>query len=117
MGVNFYRIRAVSLTESPTFSKIVTVAFDNKPSGYAVYPNPVTDRQITLTTPDGLQGVFTLQLFDSQGKKSQSMRISLSGADAQHRLMIGKNHAAGSYRLVLTDEAGVSRYTTWLIVE
>ncbi|MFM7709497.1 MAG: T9SS type A sorting domain-containing protein, partial [Ferruginibacter sp.] len=117
MGVNFYRIRAVSLTESPTFSKIVTVAFDNKASGFTIYPNPVTDRQATLTVPDGLEGVFTLQLFDSQGKKIQSTRISLTQNVSQHRLMIGRHHASGSYRLVLTDEAGVSRYTTWLMVD
>ncbi len=117
MGVNFYRIRAVSLTESPTFSKIVTVAFDNKQSGYAVYPNPVTDRQVTLTTPDGLQGVFTLQLFDSQGKKIQSTRIVLSENTNQYRLMLGKNLASGSYRIVLNDQTGATQYTTWLIVD
>lgn len=116
-GINFYRIRAVSPTELPRYSKIVTVDFDNQQSGFAMYPNPVTDKQVTLTTPVGLSGVFVLQLFDNQGKKIQSMQISISGNDIQYRLMIGKNVAFGSYRVVLQDAWGVTRYTTWLIVE
>ena len=98
-GINYYRIKAVSVDGSITYSVIVKVLPIDKPGNISVYPNPVTDNNFALQFTGMAAGRYNLQLLGVDGKVIHQEIVSVSASTFQHKLNIKATIAPGYYIL------------------
>ena len=68
-----------------------------------VFPNPVTNKQVTLYFKQALTGRFTVELNDVNGRKLSNQTINLR-AQQTHRMQLPSSTAAGTYVIRVIDE-------------
>jgi hypothetical protein len=68
-GTNYYRLRSVDRNNAFKYSPVVKIKFAAGADKIIVYPNPVTNGQLTITAP---VNCYSAQLFDAAGR---SIRI------------------------------------------
>lgn len=66
MGSNYYRIKLIDFTGAVSYSKIITVLFNNIGGSWAVYPNPARENIYVLSNDN--VGVTQIYLTDISGK-------------------------------------------------
>jgi uncharacterized delta-60 repeat protein len=76
-GLNYYRLKMIDIDGKFTFSKIITVRFDNAAVTLQAFPNPV-NRMVNLqfVAPAGR---VKLQLTDAVGRTVKSFEVKSSG--------------------------------------
>jgi hypothetical protein len=62
-GVNYYRIMQRDVDDKASYSKIVSVNFDNLPASLTIFPNPVTGGQLNIR----LTLASTVRIYNSSG--------------------------------------------------
>ncbi len=106
-GTNYYRIKSVDLDGTYHYSTTVRVTLDNKTGGIRVFPTIVTQQNVTLEIKNQPQGLYKVNLTTTTGQIIYSSSIHYTGGIASRSIEFGKQMlAAGTYFLVLTDEAG-----------
>ena len=98
-GDNYYRIRSVDLNGTGRYSQVVKVRMGAGNPSIAVYPNPVTNRVISLQFSNMEKGIYGLRLLNAAGQVLMSSKISHAGGSATETITLGKNIANGSYHL------------------
>lgn len=94
-GVNYYRLRAVEITNEETFSEIKSLDFTSTKGQIVVYPNP-TVGDLTIEFPELLEQRATLEVVDVLGRKVMETTL----AQKLHKFTINTNElAAGTYIL------------------
>jgi sulfur transfer complex TusBCD TusB component (DsrH family) len=108
-GNNYYRIKAIENSGNVKYSEIVNVKI-GKARGIVVYPNPVTNKTITIQLNDQQKGTYTIRLFNTSGQTVYSNRIVYMGGAATQTLKLNSNIAKGNYTIEVTGaEATVSQ--------
>lgn len=98
-GNNYYRIRSISLNGGSKTSQVVKIWMGNGNPVITVYPNPVTNRNMTLQFSDMVSGIYQLRLMNNLGQVLLTKTITHSGGSAAQTVMLDKNIAAGNYQL------------------
>jgi len=100
-GNNYYRIKAIENSGSVKYSEIVNVKI-GKARGIVIYPNPVTNKTITLQLNDQQKGTYTVRLFNTTGQTVYLNRIVYMGGAATQTLKLSSNIAKGNYTIEVT---------------
>jgi len=101
-GDNFYRIRSISKDGKTEYSKIVKVAIAKVKSGFAVFPNPVTDGLIGLQINNVPAGIYTVRVINSNGQVLSKEVINHMGGNATKTIAAASMMISGSYQLEIT---------------
>ena len=97
----FYRIKAVSIDGKITYSTTVKINRDQR-SELLLYPNPVTDKKLTIQTGNTGIGKFQVQVIDISGRNILSQSVMNSGTNASLVINLPANIKPGIYSLRLT---------------
>lgn len=116
IGVNFYRIRAISRNGGIQYSNIVKVVSVNESISIEVNPNPVQDNTINILFRNQVKGNYTLQLINVIGQVIFNSNVFIDKTEFLHTIRPGKVLAKGTYQLSLIKEEG-SNIITKVIVE
>ena len=98
-GDNFYRIRSVGDGGETKYSQVVNVRINKGEPRITIYPNPVTNSNLSLQFNDMEKGVYLLRLVNSMGQVVFSKQLSHNGGSAAQSIGLGNNITSGSYRL------------------
>ncbi len=100
-GNNYYRIKAIENSGNVKYSEIVNVKI-GKARGIVIYPNPVTNKTITLQLNDQQKGTYTVRLFNTTGQTVYLNSIVYMGGAATQTLKLSSNIAKGNYTIEVT---------------
>jgi hypothetical protein len=103
LPLQYYRVRTIE-TDQSDFSDVAKVQVALNGGGFAVYPNPVQNKQIELYASGIPAGEYRAKLVDQAGKNVFTKMIQIS--DNQYKIIfnLNKNTASGSYYLHLTGQ-------------
>lgn len=104
-GANYYRIRVSEIDGKTIYSKILRVEIGTtKAAGFAVYPNPVTGKQFTVSLAGLRQGTYTLQVLNSAGQRIYSANINNVGSGVTQMVELPGSVQTGVYMAVVTGD-------------
>ena len=67
--------------------------------GISVYPNPVTNKMLTLQFNDMVKGIYQLRLINTVGQVVMTQQVSHNGGSSTQMIGLDKNATNGNYRL------------------
>ena len=105
VGVNYYRIKAISKDGTAQYSTIAKVTIGDGKEGISIYPNPVTDNHFSIQLTNLAAGSFIATLYNTQGAAVADWTIAHAGGSATQTLNIDKDLAEGIYILKFTGAA------------
>ena len=92
------------------YSVIVRVDIKNGTIKITIYPNPVTDGQLVLQTPDLKRGVYNLNVFNAAGQKIYTQSLNHAGGFVTQSVQLPSSVKPGLYHLQLVgDEVTLTR--------
>ncbi len=103
---NFYRIKSIDKDGTAGYSSIVKIVAGKEKAGFAVYPNPVTDGNITLQLSNLPAGVYTARLFNLSGVLITKDVINHPGGTSVKVIRPKTLPASGTYQLEITGMDG-----------
>jgi hypothetical protein len=106
-GLNYYRLRSVDKNNAFSFSAVRKVNFKPGANDITIYPNPVTNSTLTVTSSVDCNSA---QLFDATGKLVQEFRLK-----GKSNTLILNAVAKGIYQLKIVTEQSV--YTGKIMVQ
>lgn len=114
-GTVYYRIKAVEIQGSSTFSSIVRVTkFNSSSTSLNLYPNPVSDRRINLQVQNFAAGYYNLNVFDLSGRKIHSQSVQIRGNSYSQSIFLPASVNKGEYMIQITG-AGTSMTKAFLV--
>ena len=116
-GDNFYRVKSIGLSGDVQYTRIVKVRMGKSVPAITVYPNPVTDRVVTIQFTDMAKGNYTINLVNQLGQIVQSKQLAHTGANAAQTLSIDRGVAIGNYQLQVIKPGGEKEVLKLLITE
>jgi hypothetical protein len=112
-GTNYYRIQSLETDGKKLYSVIVRVATKGNNS-VIIYPNPVTDGQLVLQTPDLKRGIYTVNVFNAVGQQVHRVFINHSGGFVTQSIQLPSSLKSGIYNFQLISD-GVKLTKTFII--
>jgi hypothetical protein len=104
-GDNFYRIRVLEQIGRITYSKIVKVETGTSINhGFTIYPNPVTDKQVSVNINGWEIGQYTLRVFNSLGQQVFSKLINHPGGSMTDVIQLPSSVRKGFYSMQIGNE-------------
>ena len=94
-----------------------TPAADKFAKRISVYPNPVTNDNITLQFNKVPNGDYVIELTDVLGRSVLQKRITINNEDQTHSLSISRNSARGTYLVKVFDKESQSVFTKKVLVQ
>ncbi|GAB2541962.1 T9SS type A sorting domain-containing protein [Rufibacter soli] len=90
-GTVYYRLNQVDLDKKSEYSKVIAVnhsasASSSSASGMSVYPNPVTDGNVTVRFQDRVKGAATIRVIDLAGRTLNTQQVSSESAEVNLNL-------------------------------
>ena len=116
VGVNYYRVKAVSTSGAESYTAVVKLAPVNEKASFSVSPNPVKNKLICLQATAQAAGKYRVQLINNAGQVVYKGSIIVSGNAAVQRIQLPANTAAGNYKLSVTDATGQTQ-TQSIVIE
>ena len=102
-------LQNVQLTRTPAADKFA--------KRISVYPNPVTNDNITLQFNKVPNGDYVIELTDVLGRSVLQKRITINNEDQTHSLSISRNSARGTYLVKVFDKESQSVFTKKVLVQ
>lgn len=102
-------LQNVQLTRTPAADKFA--------KRISVYPNPVTNDNITLQFNKVPNGDYVIELTDVLGRSVLQKRITINNEDQTHSLFISRNSAGGTYLVKVFDKESQSVFTKKVLVQ
>lgn len=103
-GVNYYRVRSISLSGNKAYSNIVKVIIGKEASSIVVSPNPVKNGIINLQLNNIPAGIYTARLFNNLGQLLTTASISHSAGSAVESIRPEHALVQGIYQLEIVGE-------------
>lgn len=100
-GVNFYRIRSLEANGKFVYSSIVKVNTGAAAADMLVFPNPVTEKQLSLQLTGLAKGVYTLNVINTQGQQVYTRQISYQGGNSSEVILLPASLKTGVYTMQL----------------
>jgi hypothetical protein len=101
--------------------KNVELVKSNLEKAYAglvsVYPNPVTDNNITLSFNKVPNGDYTLELTDIVGRQILQQRIVVQGEGQTQNISLDPGNARGTYLLRMVNRSKQTVYSQKVLVQ
>ncbi|UEG50678.1 GEVED domain-containing protein [Ferruginibacter lapsinanis] len=113
-GTNFYRLKLIDAA-SATYSTIVRVDLTGNIIAVNIYPNPVTQKQITLQLSNVEKGNYTLIFYNSLGQMVYTKAISHTGGSLNQNISLPVTLRAGVYSVQFQNKKLV--YNQQIIIE
>ena len=101
-GVNFYRVKSVSMNGGIAYSGIVKLFLGKGNSNISIYPNPVENRIIHVQMNNMPKGIYQLQLINSAGQVVFTRNVEHNDGSSSESLAPGRYVSKGSYVLKVT---------------
>ncbi len=101
-GNNFYRIRSVEISGKTLYSTIIKVNTKGGAAGIVIYPNPVTDGQLSLQTTGLNKGQYMVRVFDVAGQQLHTQLLNLYDGSATELIQLPPTVKPGIYNLQLS---------------
>ena len=102
-------LQNVQLTREPAADKFA--------KRISVYPNPVTNDNITLQFNKVPNGDYVIELTDVLGRSVMQKRVTINNEDQTHSLSISRNSARGTYLVKVFDKESQSVFTKKVLVQ
>ena len=115
-GNNFYRIKSYDLSGEVKYSSVVKVAIAKSPSGFSIYPNPITGNVINLVMSSQPAGEYQVKLTNTIGQVIFVKTVQNNGGNSNQSLKTPAKLIAGVYQLEITGKDN-SHNTQKVIVE
>ncbi|MHA4741334.1 T9SS type A sorting domain-containing protein [Dyadobacter sp. MSC1_007] len=96
-GNNYYRLKALDLDQTFTYTRIVKVSTDVATSGSNLYPNPVTRKSFNLQLLNLVKGQYELTLINTAGQIIYTKKVGHPGGTATHLISIPEHVMTGVY--------------------
>jgi hypothetical protein len=96
-GNTYYRLKALDLDQTFTYTRIVRVSTDVATSGGNFYPNPVTGKSFNLELLNLVKGQYELTLINTAGQIIYSKKVGHPGGTATQLISIPGHAMTGVY--------------------
>jgi hypothetical protein len=96
-GNTYYRLKALDLDQTFTYTRIVRVSTDVATSGGNFYPNPVTGKSFNLELLNLVKGQYELTLINTAGQIIYTKKVGHPGGTATHLISIPGHAMTGVY--------------------
>ncbi len=114
-GLNYYRIKSISLSGAVKYSTIVRASLGDMSSSFTVAPNPVRDGNVTVQFENKPEGRYNIRLINSSGQVVLTQIANHAGGNSSYRLRIGSTLSSGLYKVeILSPEK--TRYVHNLVI-
>jgi len=100
-GTNYYRIKTIEKSTKIIFSRIMSVQTDMPQQSFAMYPNPVRARHLTLSLSGIKEGRYSLKVINSIGQEIYSKIIINQGSFMTQLLELPSQIKTGIYNIVI----------------
>lgn len=114
-GDNYYRLKALDLDQTFTFTRIVKVANQDVTSTSELYPNPVTGKSFNLELLNLVKGRYALTILNTAGQVSFTQQVEHPGGTASRLIILPQHMATGIYSAEIKGEG--MKVTKKLIIE
>jgi hypothetical protein len=101
-GTNYYRIRAIEITGKEVYSKVLAVTIGKDASGLRLYPNPVTDKQVTINLANLKRGAYDLRVVSVSGQDIFRKTIQNQSSNFTQTLNLPSTLKPGVYSMIIT---------------
>lgn len=98
-GNNYYRLKAIDLDATFSFTRIVKVAIGEGGSVTNLYPNPVTEKVVNLELQNLAKGQYEFTLYNTAGQNVYTKTIQHNGASASQLISIPEMIGSGIYHV------------------
>lgn len=114
-GMNYYRIKSVSISGAIKYSTVVRASLGDMSSSFTVAPNPVMDGNVTVLFENQPEGRYNIRLINSVGQVMLTQIANHAGGNSSYRLRIGSTLGSGLYKVeILSPEK--TRYVHNLVI-
>jgi hypothetical protein len=103
-GNNYYRIRAIQTDGKSFVSKTVVVKMTARNAALKVFPNPVINKRINITSNEMAKGKYTVLLHNPQGREVIRLGIDHPGGSFNKIIYCSSMLPSGIYYLHLANE-------------
>ncbi len=103
-GNNFYRIKLVEKTGNSRYSDVVRVQIAKAASGFTIYPNPATGKELSIQLSNLKQGKYYVNMYNNAGQKVYSSSMDYDGVSGAKTISLKQKISKGKYSLQLTNE-------------
>lgn len=98
-GENFYRIKVVSRSGRVAYSTVASVNFEMSSSDFAVYPNPVVNKNMHLQFNVSEDSRYELYLYTLDGRPVRLTSLDVKKGASEFNLLLPAGLLPGSYYL------------------
>ena len=112
-GNNYYRIKNIYTTGEPLYSTIVRVVLKEHDPVLLIYPNPVSDKHISIQATELQQGDYKIEIFNAGGQLLYIKQIS-AGNTLHQPIELPAALKTGIYTIQLTG-MGIKQATQFLV--
>ncbi len=103
-GLNYYRIRVEEMDGKVTYTRILSVNLKNSLISLQLYPNPVTDRQVTISLSNLKRGQYYLKVVGATGQDVFRQNINSFGSRITQVIDLPATLRSGAYHMVVTGD-------------
>lgn len=105
-GLNFYRVKAIEVNGSVSYSTIVKL--NNKAlSSFDVYPNPVINNNINLTITNIIAQEYVVELRDISGRLLFTNKLKHAAGTGLYQVKLPSIVKSGTYRFSISSSDGM----------
>jgi len=101
---NFYRIRAVGVDGSVTYSQVVRVDVNEKIVTLNLYPNPVRGKQLSVQLSGVKKGNYSIAVYNKTGQWVAGKQLKHPGGSMTETLELPQTARPGIYSMMIRDE-------------
>jgi hypothetical protein len=106
-GVSFYRIRNIDLDGKSGYSNVVKMELGSQSSHIGLYPNPVTNGQVSIQSPSLNRGRYTVTVMNMMGQPVLQTSFEHQGGAITQPVQV-PNLGRGMYTIQMnTDESRI----------
>ena len=100
-GVNFYRIQSLETDGKKLYSVIVRVNIKDNKTGITVFPNPVTNGELTLQAVAFPNGSYSLKVFNETGQQVYNQQMNINRGSSSEMIQLPSSLKPGVYYLTI----------------
>ena len=104
IGANYYRLRLIDGSSSSKYTLTVRVDRDGTNTNVSIFPNPVTNRNITLQVNNLQKGTYNILFYNNAGQLAFQKMLSHDGGSATKNISLPQHLQKGLYTVQLKDD-------------
>ena len=120
--ISFHVLSAEAASYAPDRFKIVfrpieagNLAITKGEDALSVYPNPVINKQFTISMPGAVAGKYNIAIMNSLGLSVQNEFITIASGKLNHQVQLSPSLISGLYTVVVTDGNGTQKRHSLII--